>query len=1218
MRRAGRRLAAIRGADMPTCTTDTVRARLTVPAIATLVASASWVVVIAPGSPAAAATTIVVTTTDDVVADDGACSLREAVTAANTDTASGATPGECPAGSGSDVIELAQATYVLDGAELAVATAIRIDGDADGDGVLATIDAQSQSRVLSVTSSAALHVDGVVVTQGYASLGGGIFVDGGALTVTDSVVEFNSAGYGGGISAENAVVEITNSSITGNSADSFGGGLEVGGTVTITDSTVADNHSSVYGGGLSARGGVTVTNATFAENSALVGGAILNVLGTLDVRFSTISANSATSVPGIHTVDDPTAVTTVTASVVAGNGNGSGLDIGVAGTVDLYVSGGYNVMGTIESDVTAFAAPGDVTGVTDPKLGRLDHAGGPTATMFPADDSPVLDAIPAPLPGQPATDQRGLARTFGAGADIGAVEWACDPPPYVVGGEDGYRSALACFGSATTPGEHRIELTGDVVYRHYRPWLGNDTPDVTLVIDGNGHTIDGNGIWGSAVWIGRDTVATLRDVTITGGTGQGIGGGVYNNGTLTVSGVTITGNHGPSHAGGIFNDGTLTMVDTAIVGNTSYAGGGMFNHGDATIRSSTIADNSATGDAGGIFNSGTLLLENSTLSGNTAAGTGGALYSWQGDATIRFTTMTLNEAVVGSGIAGRGDGVSATATVTASIVAGNIGTDLDIDTYDGSVNSILSGGYNVLGELGALVDGIATTGDAVGVADPVLAPLADRGGSTTTHLPLEGSPAIGRVAVDPSSTAIDQRGVARPQFGAKDAGAVECAETVCSLGDTDGDGVLDTVDNCPSVANPAQTDTDGDSTGDACDATPNGPPPGPPTAPPTAPPAAPQALFTTAAPARFADTRPGEPTVDGQFAGAGAVIGGTSYEVRIAGRGDVPTGASAALVNLTVVGAVAPGFATVYPCTAEPPTASSVNYGAGGVDPNEVVATLSPSGSLCVFVHSEAHVLLDVSGWTTSASPYVALVPSRLADTRPGAPTVDGGFSGAGAVPAGTSYEIDVTGRAGIPSGATAAVVNLTVTGAPGAGFATVHPCRDGTPTASSANYAAGETVANELVVKLSDAGSICVFALTDTHVIADVTGYVPVDGSYTPLDPTRVADTRPGEATDDGQFAGAGRVAGGTSYEIELTGRATIPSTATAVVANLTVTGADGPGFATVHPCSPTVPMASSINFGPGTTRPNELVATLSGGGSICVFASTDVHVIIDVVGHL
>ena len=90
----------------------------------------------------------------------------------------------------------------------------------------------------------------------------------------------------------------------------------------------------------------------------------------------------------------------------------------------------------------------------------------------------------------------------------------------------------------------------------------------------------------------------------------------------------------------------------------------------------------------------------------------------------------------------------------------------------------------------------------------------------------------------------------------------------------------------------------------------------------------------------------------------------------------------------------------------------------------------------------------------------------------------------------GTTWEIQIPGRGGIPTNATAAVVNLTVTGAPLTGFATVHPCGS-LPAASSINYyGPGLTRANELIAKLSPNGTICIYTENPVDVIVDTVGY--------------------------------------------------------------------------------------------------------------------------------
>jgi hypothetical protein len=86
--------------------------------------------------------------------------------------------------------------------------------------------------------------------------------------------------------------------------------------------------------------------------------------------------------------------------------------------------------------------------------------------------------------------------------------------------------------------------------------------------------------------------------------------------------------------------------------------------------------------------------------------------------------------------------------------------------------------------------------------------------------------------------------------------------------------------------------------------------------------------------------------------------------------------------------------------------------------------------------------------------------------------------------------------------------------------------------------------------------------------------------------------------------------------WAIDVADRGSVPKGSAAVVANLTVTGSTGNGFATAFDCT-TQPDTSTTNHFVGTTRPNETVTNLSRTGQLCVFTLAEVHVIIDIVGH-
>ena len=206
--------------------------------------------------------------------------------------------------------------------------------------------------------------------------------------------------------------------------------------------------------------------------------------------------------------------------------------------------------------------------------------------------------------------------------------------------------------------------------------------------------------------------------------------------TVSVSNVTITGGSGVVSGGGILNDGTLTITNVTVSGNASENGAGIANTGLLTITSSTISGNTASHDGGGIRNDGTLFITNSTISGNTAAADGGGLLTGIDDtATLLHVTLTANNAAgVGDGIANAG-----TLNVRNSIIALNDVEDIHNFPGFGTLNDL---GNNLIS------------------VDPLLGVLANNGGQTNTHALMTGSPAIDQGNAFGVTT--DQRGTARP------------------------------------------------------------------------------------------------------------------------------------------------------------------------------------------------------------------------------------------------------------------------------------------------------------------------------------------------------------------------------------------------------------------------------------------------------------------------
>jgi hypothetical protein len=184
-------------------------------------------------------------------------------------------------------------------------------------------------------------------------------------------------------------------------------------------------------------------------------------------------------------------------------------------------------------------------------------------------------------------------------------------------------------------------------------------------------------------------------------------------------------------------------------------------------------------------------------------------------------------------------------------------------------------------------------------------------------------------------------------------------------------------------------------------------------------------------------------------------------------------------------------------------------------------------------------------------------------------------------------------------------------------GYLTVFPCGEPLPLASTLNVAAGAIVANSAIVKVGASGSICVLSNVDTDVVVDVNGYdVPLAAARV-FDPARMLETRPGLTTADGLAQLNSARPDNSVLELQIGERLGVPTAIRAAMLNITVTEASAPGFITVYPCGAARPVASTINYVPGTTVANLAIATTSLDGKVCIYTQTATHLVVDVSGY-
>ncbi|MBI2346091.1 MAG: hypothetical protein HYV03_04250, partial [Deltaproteobacteria bacterium] len=263
------------------------------------------------------ATTIPVNSQNDIIKnDDGLCTLREAVIAANKNTKSGSVSGECRGGNNTnDTIVLGAGTYKL---TIAGADGEALVGDLDVIGSVSiqgagldktTIDVGGLERAFDVHGpGVVLQLNQLTIANGKAGSepGGAIRTDATDqfLFLNEVRVASNSAKVGGAIYSK-AMLNLFQCQLADNTAEKGGAIYHLSGQADVSESTFSNNAATGTevlrgGGGIYNSGTLTVNDSVFKKNTAAKEGGGIASEGTLTVFLNTFDQNKATSGAGIH------------------------------------------------------------------------------------------------------------------------------------------------------------------------------------------------------------------------------------------------------------------------------------------------------------------------------------------------------------------------------------------------------------------------------------------------------------------------------------------------------------------------------------------------------------------------------------------------------------------------------------------------------------------------------------------------------------------------------------------------------------------------------------------------------------------------------------------------------------------------------------------------------------------------------------------------------
>lgn len=374
--------------------------------------------------------------------------------------------------------------------------------------------------------------------------------------------------------------------------------------------------------------------------------------------------------------------------------------------------------------------------------------------------------------------------------------------------------------------------------------------------------------------------------------------------------------------------------------------------------------------------------------------------------------------------------------------------------------------------------------------------------------------------------------------------------------------------------------------------------------------------FVPVTPCRLADTR----NANGSFGGPALVANGSRSFAIPAGACNIPPGALAYSLNVTVVPHGPLGYLTLWPTGQIQPLASTLNSLDGRVKANSALVPAGSNGAVSVFATNATDVVLDINGYflpatSPTAQAFYPLPPCRIVDTREAA-----GPLGGPVLAGGVTRHIPVaSSTCGNLSGATAFSLNLTVVPRGALGYLSTWPTGQTQPVVSTLNAPTGAITANAAIVPAGSGGSIDVFATNTTDLVIDINGYFgpavsPGALSLYTLNPCRILDTRDATGPLGGPILSGSRSIPASSANCG------IPASAQALSLNATVVPATTLGYLTLWSSGTAQPVVSTLNALDGSITANAALVPLGFGaqaGWLSAFSTDQTHLILDTNGY-